>query len=160
MKKGLLILIGLVIVGSIGLGIWIKTNNTEETTIQNETKPAEIPDRPADINGNVQSIEGNELVVAHELKETLSEEEQAAEREERQTLSQEERQALRQEVAETIETELKTIIIPVGVPIYKSSGTSDGDFLMAELSEISVGTYISMWVENDEVMAVKIKGTN
>lgn len=119
------------------------------------------PDRPAEINGLVRSIEGNEMVVANELRvKELSDEEREAQKAQRQSMTQEERQALKAEEAESLETENVTLTIPVGVPIIKGSGKADGTNLLADLSEIKVGTYVSVWLSGDQVEAVKLKGVN
>jgi hypothetical protein len=153
-------IVAISIVASLSLSACSAKQPTSTTSVVDESATSELPTRPADINGVVRSIEGNEVVVAHELREVLSEEEQAAQKAERQALSQEERQALRQQEMESVETESKTLIIPVGTPIHKASGTGDGNATPAELSEINSGSYVSMWLENDEVIAVKIKGIN
>lgn len=150
----------IIILASLGLGACTLNPSGDTSQPLVETQPESVPTRAADINGNVRSIEGNEVIVANELKVPLSEEEQAAQKAERQAMTQEERQALRQQELETVETESVTITIPVGSPIFKASGTGDSAVVPGELSDIKVGTYLSMWVENNQVIAVKIKGTN
>jgi len=156
MKKT--VIVGTILLSALWFGGCTTSTPQAENTTQNIAKPEELPDRPAEINGNVRSIEGNQVVIANELREALTEEEQAAQKAERQAMSQEERQALRQQELEQVETESVTLTIPVGVPIYKSSGVGDGTSIPAELSEITAGTYLSLWLENNEVVAVKIKG--
>ena len=162
MKKIILSL--LIVIASVGLSGCTANNESadqETSIIQNRVE--ELPEGAAAINGVVRSIEGNEVIVANEIREEkdLTDEEKETQKEERQNLTQEERQASRQVEAETLETESITLIIPVGVTILKTSGTGDSSFVNAELSEIKSGSYISIWMdENNEVEAVKLKGTN
>jgi len=161
MKKIIFILV--IISASVGFtGCTTKnndTNNQQPSITQN--KIDELPTRPAEINGTVRSIEGNEIVIANEIKnQILTEEEKEAQKIERQKLSQEERQALRQEAAAAAEIETVTLTIPVGVPIVKASGTGDGSVINAQLDEIKSGSYISIWVNDGEAEAVKLKGVN
>ena len=149
----------LAVVG-LSLGACTSDESSQEPTAAVESQNETLPTRPAEVNGNVRSIEGTEVIIANELKEQLSEEEQTAQKEARQAMTQEERQAARADQMELVETESVTLIIPVGVPIYKASGTGDGSTITAELSEITADTYVSLWLENDQVTAVKIKGIN
>ena len=134
----------------------------QSSTINNIESPSLItPDRPAEINGLVRSIEGNEIIVVNEIKtKELTDEEREAQRVERQSMTQEEKQALRAQEAETLETENVVLIIPVGVPITKGAGETDGTNLSVELTEIKVGTYVSIWLSGEQVEAVKLKGVN
>lgn len=121
----------------------------------------ETPNRPADVNGLVRLIEGNEILIANELKtQTLTDEEREAQKIERQAMTQEERQALKTQEAENLETENVTLVIPVGVPIIKGSGEADGANILSELTEIKVGTYVSIWLNDGQPEVVKLKGTN
>ena len=160
MKKIILLL--LIIIAGIGLVVFLTSNNSKDqatTVIQNKTE--ELPDRPAEINGVIRSVIGNELIIANEIKDqNLTEEEKEAQKLERANLTQEERQALRQEGAIAIETESVTLIIPVGVPVLKASGTGDGSLINAEFVEIKSGSYVSIWMNNDEAEAIKLKGVN
>ena len=159
MKKLLPVLIGLVVLG-VGAFVYFNNSKTQESQSPTEVETISTPDRPAEINGVIKTIEGNEVVVLKELKEAISEEERLARQEERQNLNQEERQALRQEELETIETEPITLIIPVGVPIVKGSGTTDGTNVAAKLTDLVSGVYVSIWLNNNEPEMVKIKGLN
>lgn len=146
-----------------GLSLSACTKDTETTLQETDTQQIEmvqLPTRPAEVNGVVRSIEGNEVIVAREIKEALSEEDQAAKKAERASMTQEEKQALRKEELGATETESLTIIIPVGVPIQMSSGTGDGSSVNADLADIKSGSYVSIWMNNDEAEAVKLKGTN
>ncbi len=160
MKKIIFILI--IISAGIGFtGCTTKDANTDDSQTNISQITNELPARPAEINGAVRSIEGNEVVVANEIKDqVLTEAEKEAQRIERQKLSPEERQALRQEAAATAEIETVTLTIPVGVPIVKASGVGDGSVINTQLDEIKSGSYVSIWVIDDEVEAVKLKGTN
>lgn len=163
MKK--LILIGLVAILGIG-GFFLFTSSSSDSSQETSNLPSTVestPDRAAEINGYVRSIEGNEVVIENQIKdrdETLTDEEKAAQQAERQAMSPEERQAARQATTETLETEMVTITIPVGVPILMSSGTADSTMINAELADIKSGTYLSIWLSGDEVEAVKLKGVN
>lgn len=122
---------------------------------------AVVPSRSSEINGVIAAIEGNVVVVKNEIgKEILSEVEQAAKKAERAAMTQEERQALRAEEMQGVATQDVEITIPVGIPLYKGSGTGDGTTLKAEFSELKKGAYISVWQQGDRVEAVKIKGIN
>lgn len=163
MKK---ILIPLIIVGVLVGAYFLVLKKPEEITgpvngtVTIEETNLESPDRPAEVNGTVLSVEGNVILIANEVgKEELPEEERDARQEERQNLTQEERQALRQEALEEMETEDLELVIPVGVPISKGSGDSSGGNVSAEISEITKGTYLSIWLnENNSPEFVKIKG--
>ncbi|MEN8252957.1 MAG: hypothetical protein ABFQ62_01110 [Patescibacteria group bacterium] len=163
MKKN--ILIAFVVISSAVLFSACTNNNQSDQSPSNidatEIVKTVLPDRPAEINGQVKSIEGNEVVVLNELKEVLNDEDRAARQEERANLSQEARQALRQEEMEAVETEQLTLQIPVGVPIMTGSGNADGSNISASLADIKSGTYLSVWRDtNGQVEAVKIKGLN
>jgi uncharacterized membrane protein len=160
MKKILPVLIGLVVLG-VGAFVYFNNSKTEQQSqVSTEGENIATPDRPAEINGVIKTIEGNEVIVLKELKEAISEEERLVRQEERQNLSQEERQALRQEELDTVETESVTLIIPVGVPIVKGSGTTDGTNVAAKLTDLVSGVYVSIWLNNNEPEMVKIKGLN
>ena len=91
----------------------------------------------------------------------INQEEKDAKKAALQTLAQEERQALKQQELENAETKDIEIIIPIGITIIKSSGNLTGESLSANLSDIQKDTYISAWLNEDNVIEfVKIKGTN
>lgn len=137
------------------------TSNTGSATTGAEQSTLSTPTRPAEINGTVKNITGNEIIIANEVgKIQLSEEEQAAKKEEMQNLSPEERQALRETEKADIDTEDMTLTIPVGIDILKGSGDGSGNNIAAEMTEIKSGTYISIWTSGDEVEIIKIKGAN
>lgn len=149
------------VIGSTMLLSGCTGDDTTSTTENIEAPSVATPERSAEINGLVRSIEGNEVVVSNEIKNLdLSDEEKEAQQADRQTMTQEERQALKAELSESLETETITLIIPIGVPIIKGSGVSDGSNSLAELSEIKTGTYVSMWLSDGQVEAVKLKGVN
>lgn len=114
------------------------------------------PTRIAEINGYVQSISGNEIMIANEMgvKEITDEE-----RARRQKLSQEERQALKAQESANLTKENVTLTIPVGVIIVKGSGDASGNNLPATMSDIVKGGYISIWKNGEQVEFVKLKGT-
>lgn len=159
MKKILsLLLVGTALVVFSGC-----TTNTDSSMNAVETleQALVVPDRPAELNGMVRSIEGNEIVLANELRDqNLTEEEKAAEQEKRKSMTQEERQALKAAEMESVETETVTFTVPVGVPVLKGSGLADGTSVNADIAEIQTGSYISVWMNNDEVEVVKLKGVN
>ena len=136
------------------------TTSQSETPVNSVASQTNLPDRPAEINGVVKIIEGNEVIVINELREVISDEDRAIKQAERQNLSQEEKQALRQEELEQVETEQLTIMIPVGAPIVSGSGTGDGTNVSAQMSDIKSGSYISIWKTGDTVEFVKLKGVN
>jgi hypothetical protein len=161
-KLKTLTMVGIVTASAFFLGGCTNSDSVTTTTELPSTN-LESPARPAEVNGYVKSIEGNEIVIANEIKdrdEALTEEEKAAQQAERQSLSPEERQASRQATTEEIETENLTLIIPVGIPVVKSSGTADGTMVNGELSDIKTGTYLSIWLNGEEVEFVKLKGVN
>jgi len=162
--KNIIIIISIAILALVGF-LFI---NAKDTDSDNNVNKAELteqvdltsPARPAEVNGTVQSVEGNIIVIANEVgKEQLTEEERDKRKEEMQDLSQEERQAMRQEELETIETEDTELTIPVGITITKGSGDSTGDAVLAEISELEKGIYLSIWLtESNTPEFVKIKG--
>ena len=118
------------------------------------------PNRPAEVNGKIVSVEGNEIVIENEIDRIiLTEAEQAAKKAEMQKLSEEERKAMRE--AETAEnkTEKIILIIPVGIPVVAGSGDGSGQSVRAELDSLTKGTYVSVWLTQDrQVEYVKLKG--
>ena len=156
-----LIIITLIIVGFL---IYNSTNKTEpnQTSTDLTTTTLTTPNRPAEVNGVVKSIEGNEVVIANEIRDrNFTEEELAACKAERQAMSPEERRALREEELANLKTEIVNLIIPVGTPILKGSGDATGSNLTATLEEIKPGVYLSIWLDaNQQVEMVKIKGIN
>ncbi|PIQ73764.1 hypothetical protein COV58_00730 [Candidatus Roizmanbacteria bacterium CG11_big_fil_rev_8_21_14_0_20_36_8] len=139
----------------------INTLNKGGEIIESMESGVLLPERPAEINGVVKSIEGNEVIIANEIRDVLlTDKERDQQKAERQAMTQEERQALRLEEIANIETENVTFTIPVGVLIVKGSGESDGSSISAEMTEIQSGTYISVWMMDGNVEAVKLKGTN
>lgn len=156
-------ILGVIVLVSFSFAGCTSQNSDDNTELSAVTQEETLPTRPSEISGLVRSIEGNEIIIANEIKDpalALTEEEKEAQRADRQSLSQEERQASRQEIAETLETESVTLSIPVGVPVMKSSGNADNTFVLADISEIKAGAYLSIWMNNDSVEAVKLKGTN
>lgn len=163
-KKIIVAVLSVLVLG--GVFFVISSNKKDEESvitspdISLEEKSLDSPDRPAEINGTVISVEGNIVVVANEIgKELLSEEDRVARQEEMKNLSPEERQALRQQELENTETKDVEVTIPVGVTISKGSGDASGNNVSAEISELVKGTYISIWVSDSNTPEfVKIKG--
>lgn len=156
-----------IIIATILIGGYILFFNKPQENRSSTNKSVAIgqdipdsPDRPAEVSGNVLSVEGNVILIASEVgKELLPEDEREERQAERQKLTQEERKALRQEEQAAMETEDLELVIPVGVPISKGSGDSSGNNIHAEISEIIKGTYISVWLnEDNRPEFVKIKG--
>lgn len=125
-----------------------------ETTTPIDTK-AVIPDRQFDVQGQVKSIIGNEVVVnlmVGELVE-LTEEEKAQKQAEMQNLSPEEKQALNAD-KRTVSDETKTFIIPVGVPIVtiQNGGENAEEEMIIttfDLADIKKGTQLKIWFRED-----------
>ncbi len=135
-----------------------KQSIEKNVLLQDEAIP---PTRASEINGIVSSIEGNEIIIKKEVgTEALTEEQMAQKKAERQKLSESQRQAMRASELANVKTEDTTLTIPVGVPIYKSDGTGVGKAVKSDLSVIKKGTYLSIWITDDGVEAVKIKGLN
>lgn len=139
-----------------------KSNATTTLTpAQEQGQPA----RSAEIKGIVKSIEGNEVLVANEIDTVeLTAEQQAAKKTERQAMSQEERQALKAQETAAAKIENVNIMVPVGVPIKKTTGDASGTLVSSELADIKEGTYVSIWVDgyktdNQSVVFVKVKAT-
>ena len=130
----------------------------ESPTTLTETNMG-APTRPAEITGLIVSQLGNEIVVAKEVgKVVLSEEEQAAKKAEMQKLSPEQRMAIREEENLTTETEDVKLVIPVGTIIVKGTGEANGNITRADIAELTKGTYIAVWLDqNDNIEYVKIK---
>jgi hypothetical protein len=113
------------------------------------------PERVAEINGYVMSVEGNEVIIANEVGvKQISDEERAR----RQKLSQEERQALKAAESANLQKENMTVTIPVGTIVVKGTGDASGNNLKAEMVEIKKGAYLSVWKNGENVEFVKIKG--
>lgn len=133
-----------------------KNSNTSGESTTGTTALAS-PNRLAEINGYVLSIEGNELIVANEqgVKEVTDEE-----RARRQKLSQEERQALKAQESANLTKENVTVTIPVGSTIVKGSGDASGTNVKAQMSELVKGVYVSIWKTGESVEFVKLKGVS
>lgn len=130
-----------------------------DSIIQENSSVASAPTRAAEISGVVASLEGNELVIKNEVgAEKLTEEQMEQKREERQKMTQEERQALRAKELEGISTEDVKIVVPVGTPVFKTTGQATGTAVKADFSEIKKGSYLSVWMNGDQIESVKIKG--
>jgi len=156
------IVIGLLILGVIGGGVFFYINTTKQKTNSGEnssisTQTLTPPSRMADINGYITSIQGNEVVIANEIgaKEVTDEE-----RARRQKLTQEERQALKAQESANLTKEPVTVTIPVGVAIVKGSGAADGTNIKAEMSELVKGIYVSVWQTDTVIEFVKLKGAS
>jgi hypothetical protein len=73
-------------------------------------------------------------------------------------MTQEERQALRAKELEGISTEDIKIVVPVGTPVFKTTGQATGTAVKADFGEIKKGSYLSVWMNGDQIESVKIKG--
>lgn len=155
------IIFGIVIAGVVGGGIFMYINSTNKNTVSPTPAMSNqsliSPDRLAEINGYITSIQGNEVVVANEqgVKEVTAEE-----RARRQKLTQEERQALKAQESANLTKESVTITIPVGVIIVKGSGAADGTNVKADMSELTKGIYVSIWQSDSGIEFVKLKGVS
>jgi len=126
--------------------------------VSNDVESLSAPSRPADINGTISSMEGNQLVVKNEVgKEVLSEEEQAERKESMANMTQEEKQALRAQEKEGVEVEDVSIVVPVGTMLIKGSGNGDGVSIKATFEDLKEGSYISAWMNESELEVIKIK---
>jgi hypothetical protein len=155
------IIIALVIVLILGIGGYVifgmpKTGSSPATPQMTEQSLLS-PERLAEINGYVLTVEGNEITIANELgvKEVTAEE-----RARRQKLTQEERQALKAQESANLTKENVTITIPVGIMIVKGSGAADGTNVKAAMTELTKGVYVSIWKTGDTVEFVKLKGVS
>jgi hypothetical protein len=161
MKQG--IKLGVIMLGVImlaGCGSDNATNEQEQlSAILEDSGEIITPSRPAEINGLVSSIDGNKIIVKDEIgKEVLSEEEQAQRKEDRQTMTQEERQALKAQESESVETKDVTLEITVGTSVLKGSGDGSGGIVNAGIEDLKKGTYLSIWMNGDNIETIKIKG--
>ncbi len=175
MKKGLIVLLALVVIGSVAYfgGAALKNSGNSDDQIvasQAENVPASQgenvsatqaggsntsggqPSRAAEIRGTVKAIEGDKLVVARAKDDpmaNMTEEQLAARREQMLKLSFEERQAKRQQELQGLQTEDVNVTIPVGVSILKAmSGASQpGDGEESSLENIRVGSSLVIWTE-------------
>ncbi len=155
MNKNILIIAGVgVIIASISGYLFFNKSTSKNQEVTNSVI-SEQPDRPAEINGYVISIEGNDLTIANEIgKQVLTDEQKA----ERQKLSPEERQALRVSEDSAVTKENVSLTVPVGTPIFKGAGTGTGENINADLAEIQKGVYISIWKNEDNIEFIKLKG--
>lgn len=125
--------------------------NSEQTSVS--------PVGPAEINGLISSMEGNNIIVKNEIdKDILSEEAAAKQKTERQKMTQEERQALKAAETANAKTEDVAIQIPVGVTILKGSGDGSGNSIAATYEDLKKGVYVSVWIKDGNVETIKIKG--
>lgn len=157
MKKLVIIILATLLVGG-GYYLYTKSQPTSFTTIS--SKETTAPARPAELNGTVVSIEGNEVVIANEIgRVILSDEEQAAKKAAMQKMSDSERQAAKAQESQQYETTNVTVIVPVGVPITKGTGDGSGNSVLTDLSSLTKGTYVSIWTQSEGIAEyVKIKG--
>lgn len=161
MKNKLIVLMVFLVLSGVGYYFYAKGNTSNNLIVNSESNNESAqPQRPSEINGTVVSILGNEIVVANEYdKVQLTDEEQAAKKAERQNMSPEERAALREEEKMTVPTEEVNLIIPVGVSVVKGTGDATGAIMEVDISEISEGSYVSIWTNTEgQVEYVKIKG--
>lgn len=144
------------IVSLIGGGYYWWTKTPDSSTLNTQVAPT----RAADITGQIVAVEGNEVIVAKEVgRVILTEAEQAVKKAEMQKLSEEQRKAAREAESAQYPTENVTLIIPVGVPIAQGTGDGSGQSKLVDLSALSKGTYVSIWMVSDgNVEYVKIKG--
>ncbi len=117
------------------------------------------PTRPAEINGVISSMEGNKLMVKNEIGQpVLTEEELAKKKAERQKMTQEARQALKAQETANAKTEDVSIVVPVGVAISKGTGDGSGNSVAATYADLKKGGYVSVWMKEGQIEAIKIKG--
>lgn len=154
MKK---IIIILTLAVALGVGYYFYGNSKTNSTITSTNLIS--PDRPAEITGYVVSILGNEVVVGKEIgKVILTEAEQAQKKVEMQKLSSEQRSAIKAEESAKLSTENIKLTIPVGTTISKGTGDASGEQIVADIAELTKGTYVSIWLDqNQNIEYVKIK---
>ncbi|XLQ20725.1 MAG: hypothetical protein ACKUBY_03035 [Candidatus Moraniibacteriota bacterium] len=127
--------------------------------VSSDTESLSTPSRPAEINGTIASMEGNQLVVKNEVgREVLSDEEREARKADRASMTQEEKQAARAQEMEAVEVDDVSVVVPVGAMMIKGTGTGDGGSMKAIFDDLKEGAYISVWMDGDNVEAIKIKG--
>ncbi len=127
--------------------------------VSNESDALSTPSRPAEINGTIASMEGNQLVVKNEVgREVLSDEDREKRKADRASMTQEEKQAARAQEMEAVESEDVLVDVPVGALMIKGTGIGDGGSMKAVFDDLGEGAYISVWMNGDEVEAIKIKG--
>jgi len=154
----------IVLLGVITLLSGCVTNEDDDISqlqeiISSDEDVLNTPTRPAEINGIIVSMEGNQLVVKNEIgREVLSDEEREKRKEDRASMTQEEKQATRAQEMEAVESEDISVEVPVGAVIIKGSGTGDGGNLKAVFDDLKEGAYISVWMNGDEIEAIKVKG--
>lgn len=154
MKK---IIIILILAVSLGAGYYFYGNSKTNSTITSTNLVS--PSRPAEITGYVVSILGNEVVVGKEIgKVILTEAEQAQKKVEMQKLSPEQRSAIKAEESANLTTENVSFTIPVGTTISKGTGDATGEQISADIADLTKGTYVSIWLDqNQNIEYVKIK---
>jgi PBP1b-binding outer membrane lipoprotein LpoB len=134
--------------------------SAQATTGGNPANPAK-PDRPADLQGKVKQIRGNQVSIfkAEATGPELTEEEKAKRREQIQQLSPEEKAKAREERSK-ITDETIDITIPVGIPIVSNQnvgGQVETETL--NLADIQQGNFIKFWFANgnpDEIILVQV----
>ncbi len=154
-------------IGVLGTAVFLSgcTSNDDkglsqlQEIVSNEEGSLSSIGRPAEINGMIASIEGNQLVVKNEVgRAVLSDEERQKRKEERSKMTQEQKQALRAQEKESLEVEDRMVEIPVGTVIIKGSGKSDGSTIKATFDDFKEGVYISVWKNDSGIELIKIKG--
>lgn len=119
------------------------------------------PDRPADLQGKVKQIRGNQLTI-FKIEATapeMTEEEKAKRREQMQQLSPEEKAKTREE-RNKITDETMDLTIPVGIPVITTqniAGKIETETL--NLADIKQGDLIKFWYVNgnpEEIAFVQV----
>lgn len=134
--------------------------SAEAAASGSQINPAK-PDQPADLQGKVKQIRGNQISIfkAQVTGPELTEEEKAKRREQMQQLTPEERAAARDERTK-ITDETVDLTIPVGIPIISTQnvgGQIQTDTL--NLADIKQGDFIKFWFANgnsDEITVVQV----
>jgi len=127
--------------------------------VSSDADSLSMPGRPAEINGMIASIEGNQLIIKNEVgREILTDEEREKRKEARANMTQEEKQALRAQEKESVEVEDRIVDVPVGTVIIKGTGNGDGGNVKAVFDDMKEGTYISIWMNDSSIELIKIKG--
>ncbi|MEF2175638.1 MAG: hypothetical protein V3575_04145 [Candidatus Absconditabacteria bacterium] len=130
-------------------------SNTDNTTssvnddIANELSLNQ-PERKIDIYGKVVSQEGNEITISQvdSSKDPTFNMTPAEKKKYMQSLDESTRMALKEEINNAVLGQVK-VIIPVGIPMSKKTAQgSDAPVEEGSLSDIKLGGYLSIWLDN------------
>ena len=139
---------------------WCNTQNSVEKTDTTNSLQEKLsqtqqilsqPNRKMDLYGKIISNEGNEFTVqvVDTTQDPTFNMEPAEKRAYMQKLSQEERMALKDKIRQAVLWNEK-VLIPVWTPIIvKLEQGPDGKEKMWSLADLTVGSYITVWLNQD-----------